>query len=347
MKWQINLYDTSIDPTAEMRAAMQSCEVGDDAHGEDPSVNLLEEQAARLVGKESAIFVTSGTLGNLMGLKAQTNHGEQVILEAESHIYYYETSGLIAVAGLIPKLVKGEKGVLLPESIEKVLRQSRTHYPCTKLLSIENTHNRAGGIITSPEIMKALHQLCEKNEINIHLDGARIFNAAVALNVPVTDFTDQADTVMFCLSKGLGAPVGSILAGDQKTIKEARRIRKMLGGGMRRAGFLAAAGLIALQTGISRLKDDHRLAKVLAKALMEIDGISIDLDQVQTNMVLIDSSAIQMSAEDLRDELKDRGIKVLAMPPYTIRMVIHKDIQETQIPVIIAAINEVIQNRKG
>ena len=157
----------------------------------------------------------------------------------------------------------------------------------------------------------------------------------------------RSDTVMFCLSKGLGAPVGSILAGDQKTIKEARRIRKMLGGGMRRAGFLASAGLIALRTGISRLEEDHRLAKVLAKALMEIEGICIDLEQVQTNMVLIDSSALQITAEDLKNELKDRGIKVMAMPPYTIRMVIHKDIQENQIPIIVAAINEAIQNRKG
>jgi threonine aldolase len=347
MKWQINLYDTSINPTPEMRAAMQYCEVGDDAYGEDPSVNLLEEEAAKLVGKESAVFVSSGTMGNLIGLMVQTNHGEEVILEAESHIYHYETGGLIAIAGLIPKLIKGQRGVLLPESVEKVLHQSKMHHPCTKLLSIENTHNRAGGIITSPEIMKQLHKLCEKNEMKIHLDGARIFNAAVALNVPVTDFTEQVDTLMFCLSKGLGAPVGSILAGDQKTIEEARRIRKILGGGMRRVGFLASAGLIALRTGISRLERDHRLTKVLARALMEIEGIRIDYKQVQTNMVLIDSSVLKITAEDLKNELKNRGIKVLAMPPYSIRMVVHKDIRDSQIPIIVDAINEVIQKIKG
>ena len=214
------------------------------------------------------------------------------------------------------------------------------------MLSLENTHNRAGGTVTSPEIMQALNALCKKNEIKIHLDGARIFNAAVALNVPVTDFTNQVDTIMFCLSKGLGAPVGSILAGEQKTINEARQIRKMLGGGMRRVGFLAAAGLIALRTGIGRLEEDHRLAKVLAKALMEIEGIRIDFEQVQTNMVLIDSSPMRISADDMKNELKNMGIKVSPRPPYIIRMVVHKDIKENQIPIIVDAINEVIQKRK-
>jgi len=346
MSWQINLFDTSINPTTEMRSAMMFCEVGDDSHGEDPSVNLLEKEAAKIVEKESALFVPSGTMGNLIGLMVQSKYDDEVILEAESHIYYYETSSLNMISGLKPILIKGNRGVLLPEIVEEVIHHSKINHPYPKLLSLENTHNRAGGIITPPEIMKEIHELCGENGIRIHLDGARIFNAAVALNVPATDFTHYADTIMFCLSKGLGAPVGSILAGDHNTIEKARSIRKILGGGMRRAGFLASAGLIALRTGISRLEEDHRLAKVLANSLMEIEGINIDIEQVQTNMVLMNSSAIQISADELKNELINRKIKVLSMPPYTTRMVIHKDIMENHIPIIVNAIKEIIRKRK-
>ena len=345
MNWKINLYDTSVTPTDEMRRAMLECEVGDDVYGEDPTVNELEKQAARLVGKESALFVPSGTMGNLIGMMVQTNHGDEVILEEESHIYYYETGGLCAVAGLVPNLVHGERGVLIPERIKEKIRKTNNHYPRTKLCCIENTHNRAGGTITSPEIMRELRILLNHHGIRMHLDGARIFNSAVALDRPVTDFTNEVDTVMFCLSKGLGAPVGSILAGENKVIDEARRIRKMLGGGMRRAGFLASAALIAMKDGIVRLKEDHRLTKKLAIALKQIDGIQIDLEQVQTNMILIDTSPSNISASEMKDLLQKKGINVSARPPFIIRLVIHKNIREDQLAEIVGAIEEIVNKK--
>jgi threonine aldolase len=309
-------------------------------------VNQLEEEAAALVGKEASLFVSSGTMGNLLGLMVNTNHGDEVILESEAHIYYYEVGGLSAVAGLMPRLVPGDKGVLVPDRVRSALRRPNIHYPRTKLLCIENTHNRAGGTITPPERMKELRKLCDENGLQIHLDGARIFNAAVAMDLPETAFTIYADTVMFCLSKGLGAPVGSMLTGSKSIIREARRIRKMLGGGMRHSGFLAAAGLVAIRTGIPGLKEDHRRVRKLALALQLIPGLTIDMERVQTNIVLVDFSPSNISAIEMRDKLIERGIRTSADSSSSIRIMLHKDIKEDDIQSVVEATSEILKQWK-
>ncbi len=342
MNWRINLLDTSTVPSEAMREAMYNAEVGDDVYREDPTVNQLEAESAAIVGKEAALFVPSGTMGNLCALLAHTERGEEVILEAESHIFYYEAGGLATVAGLMPRLVEGERGVLSAHRVEAALRQPDDHYPRTSLLCIENTHNRAGGTVTSPEVMRDLRALCDGQGLKLHLDGARIFHAAVALGRPVTHFTSQVDTVMFCLSKGLGAPVGSILAGGRGSIDQARRARKMLGGGMRQAGILAAAGLVALRENIDQLKEDHEKAGQLARALAQIPEIRIDMDQVQTNIVLVDVSPSGMSADEVKEELGKRGINVSARPPHKIRMVVHRDLPADQIPEAVSALAAVV-----
>lgn len=341
MNWRINLYDTSTLPTAEMREAMFNAEVGDDIYQEDPTVSKLESEAALLMGKESALFMPSGTMGNLVGLMAQTQRGDEVILESESHIYYYETGGLAAVSGLVPRLVASNRGILDPDQVRAVIRKPNLHYPHTSLLSIENTHNRAGGTITPPQTMRDLRLIADEHGLKIHLDGARIFNASIAMQIPVTQFTCYADTVMFCLSKGLGAPVGSILAGSSKIIEHARRLRKMLGGGMRRSGFLAAAGLVALRTGMDQLGIDNANAHRLAEALMGLPIIHIDLETVQTNMVLIDVNPSGMTADEFTEKLAIKGIKVSARPPYGVRMVTHRGITCEDIDEIVKAVAEI------
>ncbi len=342
MTWKIDLLDTSTVPSEAMRQAIYHAEVGDDVYGEDPTVNQLEAEAAALMGKEAALFVASGTMGNLTALLSQTRRGEEVVLEAESHIYYYEAGGLSTVAGLLPRLVEGERGVLRPERVEAALRGPDDHFPPTSLLCVENTHNRAGGTITPPEVMRQLRALCDRRGLRMHLDGARIFHAAVALEQPVTAFTAHADTVMFCLSKGLGAPVGSMLAGDRPTIERARRARKMLGGGMRQAGVLAAAGLVALREGIEELANDHAKARRLAEVLAEIPGIEIDMAQVQTNMVLVDLSPSGRTAHEVGEALERQGIKVSTRPPSRLRMVAHRDFPAEKIPEVAAALAEAL-----
>ncbi|MCC7359743.1 MAG: aminotransferase class I/II-fold pyridoxal phosphate-dependent enzyme [Anaerolineales bacterium] len=342
MQAQINLYDTSTAPTQAMREAMYHAEVGDDVYGEDPTVNELESEAAALVGKEATLLVPSGTMGNLIALMVNTHRGEEVILEAESHIYYYEAGGMASVAGLMPRPVVGDRGRLMPEHVLAALRAPDQHYPHTSLLCVENTHNRAGGSVTTPENMRALRALCDEHGLRLHLDGARVFNAAVALNGPVTELTCPAHTVMFCLSKGLGAPIGSILAGDAPTIEAARRVRKMLGGGMRQAGLIAAAGLVSLRDGIERLRQDHALARQLAARLNTIPGLFIDLEQVHTNMIMLNTSAFGLPASTLAAALKDRGIRVSGRPPYTVRMVTHHQITPEQVEVVVAAVGDIV-----
>jgi len=342
-KWRYYLYDTSLLPTQEMREAMYQAEVGDDIYNEDPTMKELEAESAAMMGKEAAIFIPSGTMGNLIAMLAQTRRGDEVILEAESHSYYYETGGMANVGGLMPRLVQGKWGILDPDEVRKAIRPKNIHHPHPTLLCVENTHNRGGGTITTPERMDQLRAVCNEYGLKMHLDGARIFNAAVALEVPINALTRQADTVMFCLSKGLGAPVGSILAGNQNTILEAIRIRKMLGGGMRRNGFLAAAGLVALRTGINRLVEDHRLAKILASGLNKLDGIRIDLQQVQTNMVMIEIDPTRMTAVQFAAEMKKRDIKVSARPPHTIQMVTHRDLNQDDVQIIVSETEEILK----
>ncbi len=344
MSWRIDLYDTATTPTSAMREAMARAEVGDDVSGEDPTVNRLEEESAALLGKAAALFTPSGTMGNLIGLMVNARPGEEVLLEAESHIMYYESGGIARVAGLMPHPIPSARGILDPEFVRAALRDSHNpHYPTTSLLCVENTHNRSGGTVTDVKVMEKLRALCDENNLRLHLDGSRIFNAAVALNTSAADLSKHADTVMFCLSKGLGAPVGSILAGEKDVIKYARRTRKLLGGGMRQAGVIAAAGLVALDNISERMERDNALARQLAQKLSQIPGILIDMAQVQTNMVMVDTEPCRLPSHELSAQLRTRGIKVSNRPPYKVRMVTHRHIDEVQVDATVEAVAEIIE----
>jgi threonine aldolase len=327
-----------------MREAMNNAEVGDDVFQEDPTVNRLEELAAKKVGKEAALFVPSGTMGNLIAVLTHCQRGDEVILEIDSHIYYYEVGGMSALAGVIPRLIVGDKGIPNPQDIKKALRDENLHYPNTTLICLENTHNRAGGTIAPPEVIEEICQLAHQRKILVHLDGARIFNAAVALDIEPALLTKNVDSVMFCLSKGLSAPVGSILAGSKDFIQRARKNRKMLGGGMRQAGILAAAGIIALEHMMERLKEDHKNARILGEGLANISGIKVDLETIQTNMVYFDLHESGMDTYQFLPKLAKYNILGLPRPPTKVRLVTHYGISEEDIYATIKAIKEIVKN---
>src|SRR5438132_3486098 len=280
--------DTFTLPTASMRKAMASAEVGDDVWNEDPTIHRLQERAAEMVGMEASLFVPSGTMGNLCALLSHARAGDEVIVEVDSHIFQNEVAGASVVGGLQLRPLDSESGRLQPEQVLKAIREPDIHEPRSSLLCLENTHNRKGGTCLSPSQTAALCAVAHEAGFPVHLDGARIFNAAIGLRADVRDLTIPADSVMFCLSKGLSAPVGSILAGSAEFIERARRMRKMVGGGMRQAGVLAAAGLCALNEMVDRLADDHANARRLAEGLQGLPGIDIDLARVETNMVFGD-----------------------------------------------------------
>ncbi|HKF38354.1 MAG TPA: GntG family PLP-dependent aldolase [Ktedonobacteraceae bacterium] len=338
----ISFYDTATLPTEEMLDAMRTARLGDDVYHEDPTVNELEARSAEMLHKEAAIFMPSGTMANLTAVMCSTQHGDEVVVEAEAHVMYYETGGMAAVAGVMPLAIEGERGILHAELIEPKLRKPNQHYPRTTLLCVENTHNRAGGTITSPEVMHGLRALCDRWGMRLHVDGARIFNAAVALNMPVSLLAEDADSICFALSKGLSAPVGSVLAGSASFIERARRIRKMLGGSMRQAGVLAAAGIVSLQTGIDRLAEDHQRAQQLAWRLTTVPGLRVNPQEVETNMVLIDSSHSGLRAEQIVADLKAHGIRASARPPYIVRFVTHRLIGEAEVDILVQALTEIL-----
>jgi len=335
--------DTVTLPTDEMREAMNNAEVGDDVYQEDPTINRLEELAAKKLGKEAALFVPSGTMGNLIAVLTHCQRGDEVILEMDSHIYYYEVGGMSAVAGVIPRLIAGDKGILDPQDIKRALREENLHYPKTTLICVENTHNRAGGTIIPPEIIEEICQLGHERNIQVHLDGARIFNAAVALNIEPALLTKNVDSVMFCLSKGLSAPVGSILAGSKEFIQRARKNRKMLGGGMRQAGILAAAGIIAIENMVERLGEDHKNARILGEGLADIGGIKVDLKTIQTNMVYFDLNKSGMDTYQFLPKLAEYNILGSPQPPTKVRLVTHYGINEDDIYATIKAIKEIVR----
>ena len=336
--------DTVTLPTDEMREAMNNAEVGDDVYQEDPTVNQLEELAANKVGKEAALFIPSGTMGNLIAVLTHCQRGDEVIVEMDSHIYYYEVGGMSAVAGVIPRLIIGNKGIPDPQDIKMALRDENLHYPKTTLICLENTHNRAGGTITPPEVIEEICRLAHQQNIQVHLDGARIFNAAIALNIQPALLTKNVDSLMFCLSKGLSAPVGSILAGSKEFIQRARKNRKMLGGGMRQAGILAAAGIIALEQMMERLKEDHKNARILGEGLANISGIKVDLETVQTNMVYFDLQESGIDTYQFLPKLAKYNILGLPRPPTKVRLVTHYGISEEDIYATIKAIKEIVRN---
>jgi len=321
---------------------MSNAEVGDDVYQEDPTVNRLEELAAKKIGKEAALFVSSGTMGNLIAVLTHCQRGDEVILEMDSHMYYYEVGGMSAVAGVIPRLIAGDKGILNPQDIKRALREENLHYPKTTLICVENTHNRAGGTIVPPKIIEEICQLAHQRNIQVHLDGARIFNAAVALNLDPATLTKNVDSVMFCLSKGLSAPVGSILTGSKEFIQKARKNRKMLGGGMRQAGILAAAGIIAIENMVERLGEDHKNARILGEGLASISGIKVDLKTIQTNMVYFDLNKSGMDTYQFLPKLAEYNILGSPNPPTKVRLVTHYGINEEDIYATIKAIKEIV-----
>lgn len=331
--------DTVTRPTEAMRHAMSQAEVGDDVYGEDPTVRELEEFAAHILGKESALFVTSGTQGNLVALATHARVGDEVVAEAESHIFYYESAGVSAVAGAQIRQIKGEQGILQPEQVEKSVReQPNDHHPRTAVISLENTHNRAGGTVYPLETLKAIADVAKRHEVKVHMDGARLFNAAVNLNVKPNEITQYVDSVQICLSKGLCAPVGSIVAGDEAFIREVRRWRKRLGGGMRQVGVIAAPGLIALRDMVSRLADDHKNARYLAEHLSSIPGVRVDLDTVQTNIVICDIGGLQVEVPQFLAQLKEHGVLATSFGGTLVRFVTHHDVTDTDIQTAIQAI---------
>jgi len=334
--------DTVTLPTDEMREAMNNAEVGDDVYQEDPTVNRLEELAAKKLEKEAALFVPSGTMGNLIAVLTHCQRGDEIILEKDSHIYYYEVGGMSAVAGVIPRLIIGDRGIPNPQDIIGTLRDENLHYPKTTLICLENTHNRAGGTIIPPKATEEVCQLAHKRNIAVHLDGARIFNAAIALNIEPALLTKDVDSVMFCLSKGLSAPVGSILAGSKEFIKRARKNRKMLGGGMRQAGILAAAGIIALENMVERLEEDHKNARILGEGLADISGIKVDLATIQTNMVYFDLRESSMDTFQFLPKLAEYNILGSPRPPTKVRLVTHYGINEEDIYTTIKVIKEIV-----
>ena len=331
-------------PTDEMREGIIIPEIGADVYQEDPAINRLEELAAKKVGKEAAIFLVSGTMGNLIAVLTHCNRGDEVILEAGAHMLYYEVGGMSAIGGVMPRTIVGNKGVITPKQIEEALLEENVFFRKTKLICLENPHNRAGGLVIPLKIMEDIYQIAHQHNIFIHLDGARIFNAAVALDVDASAVAKNSDSVMFCLSKGLGVPIGAILSGSKEFIQKAKKYRQMLGGVMRQAGILAASGIVALETKVDRLKEDQENAWILAEGLNKIKGIEVDLETVQTNMVFIDVKKLGInSVEFLKKLLK---FNILASPrlPTEIRFITHFGICREDIYNTIKSIEEISKN---
>ncbi len=314
--------DTVTKPTEEMRDAMRNASVGDDYYLDDPTVKQLEELAAARLGKQAALFVASGTMGNLVSILSQTQRGDGIIVEAEAHIYRCETGHLASVAGVLPKRVPGVAGIPALVDVENALFGDGVLYPRTGVICVENTHNAAGGTCITPTYMAELRELAEKHDIAIHVDGARIFNAAVALGVDPKELARDADSLTFCLSKGLACPFGAVIVGSSKFIERCRKMRQMVGGGMRQAGIMAAAGVVALEKMIDRLAEDHSNARLLAEKLIGF-GLDVDMDRVQTNIVFVDAGKCEIGADNLVAKMREAGVIVNSPSKERFRMVTH------------------------
>ena len=336
--------DTVTHPTQEMRQAMFEAEVGDDGHGEDPTVNRLQQLAATMVHQEVALYTSSGTMSNLLAVLTHTQQGDEVILGSEAHILWYEVGGASAVGGVVMRTIPNDDdGRMDIAAVEAALKLNNTHSRRITLLCLENTHTRCGGAVLTPDYTSAIAGLAHEYGLKVHLDGARIFNAAVALDIPVSELTQNVDSVSLCLSKGLGAPVGSLLCGSHELIEKARRWRRMLGGGMRQAGVIAAAGIVALEKMVNRLKDDHKNAKRLAKGLSEIRGIDVQLDKIQTNILMFTVSE-DISVNALREQLNKRGIQFGNAGGNRFRAVTHWMITEADIDEILEGVRFIIRD---
>jgi len=325
--------DTVTQPTPEMREAMAQAVVGDDVYGEDPTVNKLQELASSMLGKEAGLFVPSGTMGNLVAMLTHCQRGDEVILGNKAHTFLYEAGGISALGGVHScQLPNQADGSLALDDICRSIRENDPHQPITRLIALENTHNRCGGTFQDPTYTNQVSDFAHQRGLFVHLDGARIFNAAIACRVPVKQMVDSVDSVTFCLSKGLCAPVGSILCGKKDFIYKAIRIRKQLGGGMRQAGVLAAAGIVALETMVERLKEDHERAKFLAEGLKKLPNLTIDKGTAMTNMVFLSvNSQIKMSTNEIAGYLNEKGIRIGSVGERRFRLVTHYWINDDDI----------------
>ncbi|SMB81452.1 L-threonine aldolase [Desulfonispora thiosulfatigenes DSM 11270] len=334
--------DTVTKPSLEMRQTIMEAEVGDDVYGEDPTINKLEEMSAELMGKEAALFVPTGTMANQIAVLVHTERGEEIILEERSHIYNYEVGGIALLAGVLPTLIAGEKAKIMPEQLKRAIKAPDIHAPKQTLLCLENTHNMAGGLVSTANEISELAQIATENGLKVHLDGARIFNAAAYLNTSPQEIVKDVDSMMFCLSKGLGAPVGSMLVGSREFITGAKRYRKMLGGGMRQAGILAAAGIYALENNRKRLAEDHNNAKILAEGINKLNGLKIDLETLHTNIVMIDITKPELGADELVTELEKNGVLTGSITDKRIRLVTHLDITTEDINYTLEVFNNIM-----
>ncbi len=335
--------DTITQPTPAMRRAMAEAEVGDDVFGEDPTVNRLEAMAAERLGKEAALFVASGTMGNLVSLLAQCGRGDEVILGDQAHTFFYEQGGIAALGGIHPRPLPNQPdGTLDLAQIEAAIRPDNVHFPRTRLIALENTHNRCFGSPLTVEYMRAVGELARRHGLKVHVDGARLFNAAIALGVEARDLVADADSVTFCLSKGLAAPVGSVVCGTREFIAEARRARKVVGGGMRQAGVLAAAGIVALTEMVDRLADDHAHARRLAEGLADIPGLSVDPGRVRTNIIYF-AITDRMTAQELAAQLSAEGVRVLPTGPRQLRAVTNYHVSADDIEYTLGVLRRVLR----
>jgi threonine aldolase len=336
--------DTVTKPTPEMREAMAEAEVGDDVYGDDPTLNRLEELAAEMLGKEAAVFVPSGTMGNLTALMVHCQRGDEVILGRRSHIYLNEAGGMSALGGIMPNPILNQKdGTLDVNDILASIRTEDVHHPITRLICLENTQNACGGIPLTLEYVCQVGELARSHSLSLHMDGARIFNAATALKVDVKDLVAPADSIMFCLSKGLSSPVGSLLVGTKKFIARARHIRKMLGGGMRQVGIIAAAGIISLEKMTKRLGEDHQRAKRLANGLSDIKGIILDEDTPHTNMIYFNlADHVPFDEKVVCEQISKYGVLVDWASPRRFRLVTHYWIDDHAVTKTIEAFREVL-----
>ncbi len=336
--------DTLTQPTPAMRQAMANAEVGDDVFREDPTVAKLEQITASILGKESALFVPSGTMGNLICLLTHCQRGDEYIVGDRSHIFLNEVGGASALGGLHPHVIPNEKDGTLPLSqLEKAFRPEDIHFPSTRLICLENTHNFCSGATLTPSYMNKVSQIAQKHNTAVHLDGARLFSAAVALDVPVTDLTGPVDSVMISISKGLSAPVGSLISSTGDFINQARKYRKMLGGGMRQAGHMAASGIVALESMIEHLKSDHANAYSFAKGISLIPGIKIDLNTIKTNIVFFELNHPKLDDKNFLAKLESRNIKILSIDPGVFRAVTHSGVKDHMIAKAVEGIKEILK----
>lgn len=335
--------DTVTKPTDEMREAMARAEVGDDVYGEDPTAILLQERAAEIMGKEAALFVPSGSMGNQIAVRLHTEPGQEVIIEERSHMFNLEMAGMAVISGALAHPIRCQDGMMDWDSIAGAIRPTSSYYAQTGLVAVENTQNLAGGTVMTFECMKEIAERTHELGISVHLDGARIFNAAIVLKRDVAEIASLFDSVMFCLSKGLGAPVGSIIAGTREFIDRAVPVRRMLGGGMRQVGVIAAAGLVALDKMIGRLEEDHANAQFLTMGLAEIQGVRIDPERVQTNIVVFDIRDTGQTTEEISARLKQRGVLSNGISAGEMRMVTHKDVSRNDCEVALGAIRKALR----